>query len=109
MRDELRALAVLVPLAVVGVAALARVRWTTMLRERTAFLVDERLGRTALALPTLEHYERPDYADRLALLRARHANLSEVVEAVVGNLQLVVMLAGTAGPPGGGHPPPLGR
>ena len=83
-------------LAVVGVAALARVRWTTMLRERTAFLVDERLGRTALALPTLEHYERPDYADRLALLRARHANLSEVVEAVVGNLQLVVMLAGTA-------------
>jgi ATP-binding cassette subfamily B protein len=83
-------------LAVVGVATLARVRWTTTLRERTAFLVDERLGRTALELPTLEHYERPDYADRLALLRSRHANLGEVVDAVVGNLQVVVMLLGTA-------------
>ena len=85
-----------VSLVAVGTASIARVRWSAILREKTTFLVDRRLARSATELPTLEHQERPDYADRLALLRSRHAHLGEVVDAVVGNLQLLVVLVATA-------------
>jgi ATP-binding cassette, subfamily B, bacterial len=83
-------------LIVTSVTTLARVQWTAILREKATFLVDRQLAATAMALPTLEHHERPDFADRLQLLRSRHANLGEAIDGVVGNLRILVMFTGMA-------------
>jgi ATP-binding cassette subfamily B protein len=80
-------------LAIVGVTNLLRVNWTTVLREKTALLLDEQLIELSAGLPGIEHHENPEYIDRIELIREERGQLGASVWALVGNLQAFVMLA----------------
>ncbi|MDQ1375351.1 MAG: ATP-binding cassette, subfamily bacterial, partial [Actinomycetota bacterium] len=85
-------------------AALTGLRMSVVLQERTNFLVDQRLIELTAGIPGLEHHERPDYLDRLELLRTSRAALGNVVWAIVQNLSLVVQVVTTAVLLAGVHP-----
>ena len=67
----------------------------TVLRERTGLALEERLARLSLGVPGLEHHERPDYQDTLALLREERGRLGDSFSAIVSGLQLVVRFGAT--------------
>ena len=60
----------------------------TVLRERTGLALEERLARLSLGVPGLEHHERPDYRDTLALLREERGRLGDSFYAIISGLQL---------------------
>lgn len=73
----------------------------TGLRERVSLLFDRRLMQLSGGIPGIEHLERPEYLDELALLRAEHDALADVqahgVVAAGMSAQLlisVILLAG---------------
>ena len=67
----------------------------TVLRERTGLALEERLARLSLGVPGLEHHERPDYRDTLALLREERGRLGDSFYATISGLQLVVRFGAT--------------
>ena len=67
----------------------------TVLRERTGLALEERLARFILGVPGLEHHERPDYRDTLALLREERGRLGDSFYAIISGLQLVVRFGAT--------------
>ena len=67
----------------------------TVLRERTGLALEERLARLSLGVPGLEHHERPDYQDTLALLREERGTLGDSFYAVISGMQLVVRFGAT--------------
>ena len=67
----------------------------TVLRERTGLALEERLARLSLGVPGLEHHERPDYQDTLALLREERGRLGDSFSAIISGLQLVVRFGAT--------------
>ena len=67
----------------------------TVLRERTGLALEERLARLSLGVPGLEHHERPDYQDTLALLREERGMLGDSFYAVISGMQLVVRFGAT--------------
>ncbi|GIH17388.1 ATP-binding cassette domain-containing protein [Rugosimonospora africana] len=67
---------------------------TTTVSERAGRYIDSELMRLAGTIPTIEHYERPQYADQLALIRQERAGMAGMLNAVVLNLRVVVSFAG---------------
>ena len=67
----------------------------TVLRERTGLALEERLARLSLDVPGLEHHERPDYQDTLALLREERGRLGDSFYAIISGMQLVVRFGAT--------------
>jgi ATP-binding cassette subfamily B protein len=65
------------------------------LTERVGFAFDRQLAEISAALPTLEHHERADYQDRLALLREQQGVLGGALNAVVQGLRVTVPAAVT--------------
>jgi ATP-binding cassette subfamily B protein len=78
----------------VGVGG-AKLRLT--LQERVSFALDHRITELAAFLPGLEHQERPEYLDKMELLRQQRTVLGQAMGTLVNNLstmlQLVVTLA----------------
>jgi ATP-binding cassette subfamily B protein len=64
------------------------------LQERVGFAFDREVIRLAAAVPGLEHHERPDYQDRLELIRQNQTTLSTSLDSLLG---VVVSVAGAAG------------
>ncbi len=83
-----------VSLAVLGVMNLARNEWGTVLNEKVGFLLDQRIVATTAGIPGIEHHERPEYLDELALLRSQRGILSTTVNAVMLTFQYLVMFFG---------------
>ena len=67
----------------------------TVLREQTGLALEERLTRLSLGVPGLEHHERPDYQDTLALLREERGRLGDSFYAIISGMQLVVRFGAT--------------
>ena len=67
----------------------------TVLRERTGLALEERLAKLSLGVPGLEHHERPDYQDNLALLREERGMLGDSFYAIISGLQLLVRFGAT--------------
>ena len=67
-----------------------------ILRERTQHVLDIRLIEMGAGMAGLEHFERPDYADKLLLLRQQSGLLAGAVDAVVWNVAILVNLLTTS-------------
>lgn len=61
-------------------------------REAVSLELDRTLIVTTSSIPTLEHHERPDYADRLELLRTRRGMIMNLLGAAAHSLWQVVEL-----------------
>ncbi|GAB3401064.1 ABC transporter ATP-binding protein [Flindersiella endophytica] len=95
-----------VSLVVAGVVGLAVVQSTLgiagifgndlriILSERIGFAIDREVATIAAALPGMEHHERPDYQDRLELLRRNQAALANSLNSLLNALNAVVGAAG---------------
>ena len=72
-------------------------QWSTsiVVTERTGQLLDERLMAITGGLPGIEHHERPDYADRIGLVRQERRRIGFAAYVVALNLRLGVQLAGS--------------
>ncbi|HUR76641.1 MAG TPA: ABC transporter ATP-binding protein [Acidimicrobiales bacterium] len=68
-----------------------------VLREKVGELMDRRIMRLTLAVPTLEHHERADYLDEIEILRTQRDQLSSSVQAVVMNISMFARVLGTIG------------
>lgn len=73
------------PIATVGVT----------LRERAAMSLEEMLVRITASLPGLEHHERPEYLDKLDLLRRSNYELGDAVASLVDNIATISVLIGS--------------
>jgi ATP-binding cassette subfamily B protein len=104
-RDHQRA--VLGAVVIAGVSALGRVlQWASMnvrmrLRENTQFHVDARLMALTAGIPGLEHHERPEYLDKVELVRSEREALANpfnpiswTVASIVTGGSAVVLLFG---------------
>lgn len=67
------------------------------LAERAAVPIESHVARLHAELPTLEHVERPDYADRLAVLRDAPGAISGLYQSLFSTAGAVVRLALTVG------------
>ena len=72
--------------------------------ERAGALIDKRLMELTAGIAGLEHHERPDYLDEMAILRTRQADLAWMTNAAGGMLLIVVQLIGSAILLAGLHP-----
>jgi ATP-binding cassette, subfamily B, bacterial len=91
-----------VSLVVSGVVGLAVVQSTLgiagvfgndlriVLSERIGFAIDREVATLAASLPGMEHHERPDYQDRLELLRQSQAALANSLNSLLNALNAVV-------------------
>ena len=81
---------------VAGLGAIGRAannvghRHLTTLQERVDLLLDRRIMTLTNDIPTLEHFEQPEYADELELLRQGRPDLTHVLTGLVGGLITVV-------------------
>jgi ATP-binding cassette subfamily B protein len=94
-RALLAALAVALSNSLLTFAGWITVNASQALRERTGLLLDERAVGLALGLPGVEHYERPEYLDRLTLLREDRWALGGSVEILLGMLTVLVQMLAT--------------
>jgi ATP-binding cassette, subfamily B, bacterial len=67
-----------------------------MLRESTLLLVDQRMMEIAGGAIGLDHEERPDYANQMALLRADRELLGWATESIVKNVRVAIQVVGSA-------------
>ena len=67
---------------------------TTSVSERAGRYVDSELMRLAGSIPTVEHYERPHYADQLTLIRQERTALAGMLNATVLNLRVALSVLG---------------
>lgn len=98
--------AVLLAAAVVGsgVGGWAAVVLRSSIRERATLALDRRLAEMSGTIPGVEHHERPDFQDEMAMLRWEHENLVGVHDAVVLNCATLVRLVATVAVLGSVHP-----
>lgn len=89
------AVAMATSFGVLGVSAMSQYVLSSRLSEETSQAFDEEMMTISARLPGLEHHERPEYLDKLNLLRTDRWTLSSAVWAVFGNLALLVQLMGT--------------
>jgi len=68
-------------------------KWEQTLREKTAFIVEQRLLALTLAPATLEHLERPEYHDQVKLARDRSMSLGNLMVRTLALLQALVLTA----------------
>jgi ABC-type multidrug transport system fused ATPase/permease subunit len=64
--------------------------------QSTMLVVDRHLMKLMGAIPGLALYERPEYLDRLELLRQQRAGLGQMASATVGVVRVFVSLAASA-------------
>ncbi|HUQ39689.1 MAG TPA: ABC transporter ATP-binding protein [Acidimicrobiales bacterium] len=87
--DTHRAAELAVILAVIGMAGLTcsliRLDLRFRMEEATTMLIDREIIELTSGMPGLEHHERPEYLDRLELLRQEHRALGGSVGALIEN------------------------
>jgi ATP-binding cassette subfamily B protein len=71
----------------VMVVVLSKIRFN--LQERTSLRFERELLDLVAGLPGIEHHERPEYLDRIEMLRAQRAVFAQAVGAVVMNIGVV--------------------
>src|SRR4051812_26956052 len=81
---------------VTGVGAWLSFDLRTVLTEKTGMALDQRMVSAAARVPGLEHYERPEYLDRLSILRQEREHLARTVASLVQTLTIVVQAMVTA-------------
>lgn len=92
---------ILAAVLIVGVGQLTYVfgmrQWSTSITvtERTSQRLDEQLMSIAGDLPGIEHHERPEYADHIALLRQERRRIGFAAYVVGLNLRIAVQMAGS--------------
>ena len=95
----------MVLVAAAGLAASATATWYAGIvdtrvqrrfRDRIAIAMEAHIARLQASVPTVEHQERPDYLDRLAVLRDQSFTLDHLFSSLLTNIGLVVRLAVTA-------------
>jgi ATP-binding cassette, subfamily B, bacterial len=67
------------------------------LREKTSHLLDRRIVELTAAIPGLEHFERPEYADKIQVLRDNRGQLASVPDALLWNITTIVQIVLTLG------------
>ncbi len=72
---------------------MAKIRFT--LQERTSLHFERELMAMVAALPGVEHHERPEYLDKLELLRDERAAFAQAVYAVTQSIGVLIQAAGT--------------
>jgi ATP-binding cassette, subfamily B, bacterial len=77
----------------VVVVVLSKVRFT--LQERTSLRFEKELLEMVAGLPGIEHHERPEYLDKIEVLRAQRAAFAQAVGAVVMNIGVLVQAIAT--------------
>jgi ABC-type multidrug transport system fused ATPase/permease subunit len=82
--------------ALVLFSALSYLRLAVQIEERASLAIDRRLMAVTAGIPGLEHHERPDYADKVALVRSQRHLLGEMTHAVGMNVRTWVSLVGSA-------------
>ncbi len=65
-------------------------------RDRIAMAMEAHIARLQAAVPTVEHQERPDYLDRLSVLRDQSFALDHLFSSLLTNVGLLFRLAVTA-------------
>jgi ATP-binding cassette subfamily B protein len=66
-------------------------------RERATIAIEAHVAQLQGSIAGIEHHERPEYLDRLQLLREQVFLLDHMYGALIGTLGLVVMMAVTVG------------
>ena len=72
---------------------MAKIRFT--LQERTSLHFERELLAMVAALPGIEHHERPEYLDKLEVLREERAAFAQAVYAVTKNVGVIFQAVGT--------------
>ena len=72
---------------------MAKIRFT--LQERTSLHFERELMAMVAALPGIEHHERPEYLDKLEILRDERAAFAQAVYAITQNVGVLLQAAGT--------------
>jgi ATP-binding cassette subfamily B protein len=67
------------------------------LGERAGMVMQRRLGELAAAIPTIEHFERPDYLKEVDLVRRDSGWLADAFTAMVHHASAIAQLALTVG------------
>lgn len=67
------------------------------MEDRTRLHIDSHMLELAAAIPGIEHFERRDFADEMALLRGQQGSLAQPAGPLVFLLQVVVAGTGTLG------------
>ncbi|HVW31417.1 MAG TPA: ABC transporter ATP-binding protein [Acidimicrobiia bacterium] len=75
------------------VVVMSKVRFT--LQEKTSLHFERELLAMVAALPGIEHHERPEYLDKLEILREQRAAFAQAVGAVVMNVGVLLQAGGT--------------
>ena len=68
-----------------------------LFRERTMVAIEAHVTHLQASVVSVEHHERPEYLDRLQLLREQSFLLDHLYQALMGTVGLVLMLAVTVG------------
>jgi ATP-binding cassette, subfamily B, bacterial len=68
-----------------------------MFRERATIAIEAHITHLQASVVSIEHHERPEYLDRLQLLREQSFLLDHLYQALMGTVGLVLMLAVTVG------------
>jgi ATP-binding cassette, subfamily B, bacterial len=76
-----------------SVVVMAKIRFT--LQERTSLHFERELLAMVAALPGIEHHERPEYLDKLEILRDQRAAFAQAVYAVTQNVSVLIQAAVT--------------
>lgn len=99
--DGDRTAVVVAAFVIVGVGQLTYVfglrQWSASIAvtERTSQLLDETLMTIAGGLPGVEHHERPEYADRIALVRQERRRIGFAAYVAALNLRIWIQMAGS--------------
>jgi ATP-binding cassette subfamily B protein len=72
-------------------------RMHLLFRERATIAIEAHLTHLQASVVGVEHHERPEYLDRLQLLREQSFLLDHLYQALMGTVGLVLMLAVTVG------------
>ena len=80
-------------IAHLSTVVMAKIRFT--LQERTSLYFERELLAMVAALPGIEHHERPEYLDKLEILRDERAAFAQAVYAVTENIGVLLQAAGT--------------
>lgn len=87
--------AVLIVVSIVGSFLLSWLSFDNqlVLSEKIGFLMDERIAKLSLNIPGLEHHERPDFQDKMTLLREERQVLGDSMSTLVLVGQLTISFA----------------
>ncbi len=91
--------------AAIGLAVSAALTWyinvvnqrlQRRFRDRLAIAIEAHIAHLQAAVPTIEHQERPDYLDRLAVLRNQSFALDHLFSSLLSNIGWIFRLVITA-------------